>query len=122
MDNALLAGEAAKRQLIFDELHGTLSTQNGEIAALAKELRKVKIDIKKTEVRERFQIHLGRLVVIDALDHAGSDSTVYLWIYLLGVGHQLPSTEILFEHMKIDAEAYVGVRVPTIFNFMVNIL
>ncbi|KAK1413096.1 hypothetical protein QVD17_34854 [Tagetes erecta] len=37
----LLANEAAKRQLIFDELHGTLSTQHGEIAALAKEFRKV---------------------------------------------------------------------------------
>ncbi|MFS7983461.1 putative kinesin-like protein [Helianthus anomalus] len=36
----LLAVEAAKGRSIFDELHGTLSTQKGEIAVFARELRK----------------------------------------------------------------------------------
>ncbi|KAM0021520.1 putative plus-end-directed kinesin ATPase [Helianthus debilis subsp. tardiflorus] len=36
----LLAEEAAKGRSIFDELHGTLSTQQGEIVVFARELRK----------------------------------------------------------------------------------
>ncbi|KAJ0469937.1 putative ABC transporter, P-loop containing nucleoside triphosphate hydrolase [Helianthus annuus] len=36
----LLAEEAAKGLSIFDELHGTLSAQQGEIAVFARELRK----------------------------------------------------------------------------------
>ncbi|XP_073124129.1 pleiotropic drug resistance protein 1-like [Henckelia pumila] len=39
------------------------------------------------------------------------------------VGLELPTIEVRFEHLNIDAEAYVGSRaLPTVFNFTVNIL
>ncbi|XP_022863103.1 pleiotropic drug resistance protein 1-like [Olea europaea var. sylvestris] len=39
------------------------------------------------------------------------------------VGLNLPTIEVRFEHLNVDAEAYVGSRaLPTIFNFTVNIL
>ncbi|KZV20014.1 pleiotropic drug resistance protein 1-like [Dorcoceras hygrometricum] len=39
------------------------------------------------------------------------------------VGLDLPTIEVRFEHLNIDAEAYVGSRaLPTVFNFTVNIL
>ncbi|GMP94686.1 hypothetical protein CsSME_00044052 [Camellia sinensis var. sinensis] len=39
------------------------------------------------------------------------------------VGLELPTIEVRFEHLTVDAEAYVGSRaLPTIFNFSVNML
>ncbi|CAK9176321.1 unnamed protein product [Ilex paraguariensis] len=39
------------------------------------------------------------------------------------VGLDLPTIEVRFEHLSVDAEAYVGGRaLPTIFNFSVNML
>ncbi|KAL3624302.1 transcription factor [Castilleja foliolosa] len=39
------------------------------------------------------------------------------------VGLDLPTIEVRFEHLSIDAEAYAGGRaLPTVFNFIVNIL
>lgn len=39
------------------------------------------------------------------------------------VGLKLPTIEVRFEHLNVDAEAYVGGRaLPTISNFVVNIL
>lgn len=39
------------------------------------------------------------------------------------VGLDLPTIEVRYEHLSVDAEAYVGGRaLPTVFNFMVNIL
>ncbi|XP_047320053.1 pleiotropic drug resistance protein 1-like [Impatiens glandulifera] len=39
------------------------------------------------------------------------------------VGIELPKIEVRFEHLKVDAEAYVGSRaLPTVFNFFKNIL
>ncbi|KAH6757589.1 hypothetical protein C2S51_038737 [Perilla frutescens var. frutescens] len=39
------------------------------------------------------------------------------------VGLDLPTIEVRYEHLCIDAEAYVGGRaLPTVFNFIVNIL
>ncbi|KAL7600884.1 hypothetical protein Lser_V15G22000 [Lactuca serriola] len=39
------------------------------------------------------------------------------------VGIRLPTIEVRFEHLNVDAEAYIGGRaLPTIFNFLVNIL
>ncbi|KAJ9546840.1 hypothetical protein OSB04_019383 [Centaurea solstitialis] len=39
------------------------------------------------------------------------------------VGVRLPTIEVRFEHLNVDAEAYVGGRaLPTIVNFLVNIL
>ncbi|KAK3033865.1 hypothetical protein RJ639_032770 [Escallonia herrerae] len=39
------------------------------------------------------------------------------------VGLDLPTIEVRFEHLNVDAEAYVGGRaLPTIFNFSINML
>ncbi|KAK6162154.1 hypothetical protein DH2020_001995 [Rehmannia glutinosa] len=39
------------------------------------------------------------------------------------VGLDLPTIEVRFEHLNVDADAYVGGRaLPTVFNFTVNIL
>ncbi|KAH7846162.1 hypothetical protein Vadar_010629 [Vaccinium darrowii] len=39
------------------------------------------------------------------------------------VGLELPTIEVRFEHLSVDAEAYVGSRaLPTIFNFTVNFI
>lgn len=39
------------------------------------------------------------------------------------VGLDIPTIEVRFEHLNVEAEAYVGGRaLPTIFNFSVNIL
>ena len=39
------------------------------------------------------------------------------------VGLGIPTVEVRFEHLTVDAEAYVGSRaLPTIFNFSANIL
>ncbi|XAR69345.1 Xenobiotic-transporting ATPase [Bertholletia excelsa] len=38
------------------------------------------------------------------------------------VGLELPTIEVRFEHLNVDAEAYIGSRaLPTIFNFCINI-
>lgn len=39
------------------------------------------------------------------------------------VGLEFPTIEVRFEHLSVEAEAYVGGRaLPTIFNFSANIL
>ncbi|KAI7748783.1 hypothetical protein M8C21_013644 [Ambrosia artemisiifolia] len=43
----LLAEEASKGQSIFDELQGTISTQQGEIVAFARALRKLMVESKE---------------------------------------------------------------------------
>ena len=47
----------------------------------------------------------------------------FVWIDWYRVGLDLPTIEVRYEHLSIDAEAYVGGRaLPTVFNFIVNIL
>lgn len=42
---------------------------------------------------------------------------------ILRVGIELPTIEVRFEHLNIEAEAYVGTRgLPTVLNFTFNIL
>ncbi|XP_024171768.2 pleiotropic drug resistance protein 1 isoform X3 [Rosa chinensis] len=40
------------------------------------------------------------------------------------VGLEFPTTEVRFEHLNVEAEAYVGTRAssPTVFNFSINML
>lgn len=41
----------------------------------------------------------------------------------LRVGISLPTIEVRFEHLKIEAETYVGGRaLPTVFNYCVNLV
>lgn len=39
------------------------------------------------------------------------------------VGLDIPTIEVRFEHLNVQAEAYVGGRaLPTMFNFCINML
>jgi hypothetical protein len=45
------------------------------------------------------------------------------WMVYIRVGIDLPTIEVRFEHLNIEAEAHVGSRsLPTFTNFMVNIV
>lgn len=45
------------------------------------------------------------------------------WFWKHRVGLDIPTIEVRFEHLSIEAEAYVGGRaLPTIFNFSANML
>lgn len=42
---------------------------------------------------------------------------------LFRVGIDIPTIEVRFEHLNVEAEAYIGSRgLPTMFNFCVNML
>lgn len=51
---------------------------------------------------------------------------VYLCFNLLlqhRVGLEIPTIEVRFEHLNVEADVYVGRRaLPTMFNFSLNIL
>lgn len=43
----------------------------------------------------------------------------FLNIFRVGIG--LPTIEVRYEHLNVEAEAFVGSRaLPTLFNFIVN--
>lgn len=43
--------------------------------------------------------------------------------FKLRVGLEFPTTEVRFEHLNVEAEAYVGGRaLPSVFNFSINML
>ncbi|KAI3792019.1 hypothetical protein L2E82_05888 [Cichorium intybus] len=78
------------------------------------------IDIKNLGLVEKRNL-LERLVKIAEEDN--EKFLLKLKDRIERVGLQLPTIEVRFEHLNIDAEAYVGGRaLPTIVNFMVNIL
>ncbi|CAL5359016.1 unnamed protein product [Camellia sinensis] len=76
------------------------------------------IDIKSLGVMERKNL-LERLVKI-----AEDDNETFLLKLkkrIDRVGIDLPTIEVRFEHLNVDAEAYVGGRaLPTILNFSIN--
>lgn len=44
-------------------------------------------------------------------------------VHLRRVGLDVPTIEVRFEHLNVEAEAHVGSRaLPTIFNFSINLL
>nr|XP_043640211.1 pleiotropic drug resistance protein 1-like isoform X1 [Erigeron canadensis] len=78
------------------------------------------IDIKKLRLVEKMNL-VDRLVKIAEQDN--EKFLLKLKERIDRVGLQLPTIEIRYEHLNVDAEAYVGGRaLPTIFNFVVNIL
>ncbi|XAR70928.1 Xenobiotic-transporting ATPase [Bertholletia excelsa] len=78
------------------------------------------IDIKNLGVLQRKNL-LERLVRT-----AGEDNERFLLKLkqrIDRVGVDLPTIEVRFEHVNVDAEAYVGSRaLPTMFNFSVNMV
>ncbi|GFS35354.1 pleiotropic drug resistance 12 [Actinidia rufa] len=76
------------------------------------------IDVKKLGVIEKRNL-LERLVRIAEEDN--EKFLLKLKQRIDRVGVDLPTIEVRFEHLSVDAEAYVGSRaLPTIFNFFIN--
>ncbi|KAA8521480.1 hypothetical protein F0562_012153 [Nyssa sinensis] len=78
------------------------------------------IDVKNLGLLEKRNL-LERLVKIAEEDN--EKFLLKLKERIDRVGLDLPTIEVRFEHLNVDAEAYVGSRaLPTILNFSVNIL
>ncbi|XP_043711176.1 pleiotropic drug resistance protein 1-like isoform X2 [Telopea speciosissima] len=78
------------------------------------------IDIKSLGLSER-KILLERLLKVAEKDN--ESFLLKLKNRLDRVGIDVPTIEVRFEHVNVDAEAYVGSRaLPTILNFSANIL
>ncbi|PQQ20294.1 pleiotropic drug resistance protein 1-like isoform X1 [Prunus yedoensis var. nudiflora] len=88
------------------------------------------IDVKKLGPIERNKL-LERLVKINNADHQdnnindGATSSFLLKFKdrMDRVGLEFPTTEVRFEHLNVEAQAYVGSRAsPTMLNFSINML
>ncbi|KAA8525358.1 hypothetical protein F0562_007224 [Nyssa sinensis] len=78
------------------------------------------IDIKNLGLLERKNL-LERLMKVAEEDN--EKFLLKLKERIDRVGLELPTIEVRFEHLNVDAEAYVGSRaLPTIFNFSINML
>ncbi|KAF3961965.1 hypothetical protein CMV_013472 [Castanea mollissima] len=78
------------------------------------------IDIKSLGILERKAL-LDRLVKIAEEDN--EKFLLKLKDRIDRVGLELPTVEVRFEHLNVEAEVYIGSRaLPTIFNFFVNML
>ncbi|KAK7839281.1 abc transporter g family member 40 [Quercus suber] len=78
------------------------------------------IDIKSLGILERKAL-LDRLVKIAEEDN--EKFLLKLKDRIDRVGLELPTIEVRFEHLNVEAEVYIGSRaLPTIFNFFVNML
>ncbi|XP_062163795.1 pleiotropic drug resistance protein 1-like isoform X2 [Alnus glutinosa] len=78
------------------------------------------IDVKNLGVLERKNL-FERLLKI--ADEDNENFLLKLKDRVERVGLDIPTIEVRFEHLRVEAEAYVGSRgLPTIFNFCVNML
>ncbi|XP_073025690.1 LOW QUALITY PROTEIN: pleiotropic drug resistance protein 1-like [Primulina eburnea] len=85
-----------------------------------KEGQSREIDIKNLGLVERKNL-VERLLKI--VEEGNEKFLLKLKERIDRVGLEFPTIEVRFEHLSIDAEAYVGSRaLPTVFNFTVNIL
>ncbi|XP_050286364.1 pleiotropic drug resistance protein 1-like [Quercus robur] len=111
-DEEALKWAALEKLPTFDRLRkGILTTSKGE----ANE-----INIESLGFEERKQL-LERLVKVAEEDNEKFLMKVRNRIDRVGI--DLPTIEVRFEHLNVEAEAYVGGRaLPTFFNFIVNIV
>ncbi|CAK8543693.1 unnamed protein product [Lathyrus sativus] len=80
----------------------------------------IEIDVKKLGLQERKDL-LERLVKLDENDN--EKFLLKLKDRIDRVGIDLPTIEVRFNHLNIEAEAHVGSRsLPTFSNFMINIV
>ncbi|KAI9106703.1 hypothetical protein K1719_022231 [Acacia pycnantha] len=78
------------------------------------------IDIKQLGLTER-KILLDRLLKLAEEDN--EQFLLKLKKRMDRVGLEIPTIEVRFEHINVEAEVYVGSRaLPTMFNFFVNVL
>ncbi|KAI6680126.1 hypothetical protein NL676_034007 [Syzygium grande] len=110
--------EEALKWAALEKLPTCLRIRRGILAEEEGQIREV--DIKNLGSIERRNL-LERL-----LNTAEEDNEKFLLKLkkrIERVGLDFPSIEVRFEHLNVEAEAYVGSRaLPTIFNFSVNIL
>uniref|UniRef100_A0A2N9HXZ1 ABC transporter domain-containing protein n=1 Tax=Fagus sylvatica TaxID=28930 RepID=A0A2N9HXZ1_FAGSY len=90
---------------------GLLTTPEGEAS---------EIDIHKLGLQER-KILIDRLLKVPEEDN--EKFLFQLKNRIERVGIDIPTIEVRFEHLSVEAETHVGSRaLPTLFNFFVNIL
>ncbi|KAJ8640586.1 hypothetical protein MRB53_017280 [Persea americana] len=96
----------------YDRLRkGMLTRPEGE---------RMEVDIESLGYQEK-KILLDRLIKIAEEDN--EKFLLKLKNRIDQVGIDIPTIEVRFEHLKVDAQAYVGSRgLPSVFNFVVNIL
>ncbi|XP_034682534.1 pleiotropic drug resistance protein 1-like isoform X2 [Vitis riparia] len=110
--------EEALKWAALEKLPTFLRIQRGILTEEKGQARE--IDIKSLGLRERKNL-IQRLVKIDG--HDNEKILLKLKERIDRVGLDIPTVEVRFEHLTVDAEAYVGSRaLPTIFNFSANIL
>ncbi|KAK4590522.1 hypothetical protein RGQ29_020894 [Quercus rubra] len=111
-DEEALKWAALEKLPTFDRLRkGILTTSKGE----ANE-----INIENLGFEQRKQL-LERLVKVAEQDNEEFLMKVRKRIDRVGI--HLPTIEVRFEHLNVEAEAHVGGRaLPTFFNFSVNIV
>ncbi|RVW53909.1 Pleiotropic drug resistance protein 1 [Vitis vinifera] len=110
--------EEALKWAALEKLPTFLRIQRGILTEEKGQARE--IDIKSLGLPERKNL-IQRLVKIDGHDNEKFLLKLKERIDRVGLG--IPTVEVRFEHLTVDAEAYVGSRaLPTIFNFSANIL
>ncbi|XP_042482888.1 pleiotropic drug resistance protein 1-like [Macadamia integrifolia] len=109
--------EEALKWAALEKLPTYNRLRKGVLAGLEGETKE--IDIKSLDLSDR-KILLERLVKV-ADDN--ENFLLKLKDRLDRVGIDVPTIEVRYEHVNVDAEAYVGSRaLPTVLNFYANIL
>ncbi|KAJ8640592.1 hypothetical protein MRB53_017286 [Persea americana] len=111
-DEEALKWAALEKQPTYDRIRkGILSIDTGELK---------EVNVKDLNYQERTNL-------IERLIKVGEDDIEKFLLKLKNrvekVGIELPTIEVRFEHLNIEAEAYVGSRgSPTVINFIFNML
>ncbi|XP_012076649.3 pleiotropic drug resistance protein 1 [Jatropha curcas] len=109
--------EEALKWAALEKLPTYLRVRRGILTGQEGQSRE--IDVKKLGFIEKRNI-LERLVKIAEEDN--ENFLLKLKERIDKVGLDMPTIEVRFEHLRIEAEAYVGSRaLPTMFNFSVNL-
>ncbi|KAK6284613.1 hypothetical protein POUND7_003565 [Theobroma cacao] len=109
-DEEALKWAAIERLPTFSRVRkGLLTTSNGETS---------EVDIPKLGYRERKSL-IDRLIKDTEEDN--ESFLLRLRQRLDRVGIEIPTLEVRFEHLRVEAEAYIGSRaLPSFFNFFIN--
>ncbi|KAF8400719.1 hypothetical protein HHK36_014019 [Tetracentron sinense] len=109
--------EEALRWAAYQRLPTYNRARKGILCGVAGDYKEIDLQSLKYQERKEF---------LDRLIRDGDDNERYLQKLknrIDRVGIEIPTIEIRFEHLKIDAEAYVGSRaLPTMLNFCANML
>ncbi|KAL5539498.1 hypothetical protein UlMin_043230 [Ulmus minor] len=110
--------EEALKWAAIEKLPTYLRIRRGILTEAEGQARE--IDIKHLGLLERRNL-LERLVKIAEQDN--EEFLLKLKNRIDRVGLDIPTIEVRFEHLNVEAEAYVGGRaLPTIFNFSINMV